>query len=69
MWTTILRSPAFHGALSGWLAAAAVDYHAFLTWKRLQDALAYDWGTAITRWVQGAVAGAVAGAGLTALGG
>lgn len=57
----------FHGALTGWASAAVVDYHAFATWKSFSDAKAYNWGTAAFRWVQGAVTGAVAGAGLGAL--
>lgn len=55
---------AFHGALTGWASAAATDYHAFTEWKSLDDAKKYDWGTALWRWVQGAVVGAVGGAGL-----
>ena len=67
MLTTILHSPAAHGALAGWLSAAATDFHAFRAWQSFKDVRAYNWGTAIFRWVQGAVIGAVSGAGLTAL--
>jgi hypothetical protein len=54
------------GAASGAGAAALADYHAFQTWKRWQDAITYDWGTATFRWFSGAVTGALMGAGLGA---
>ena len=53
----------FAGALTGLLAAAATDLHAFRAWKSFHDAATYDWGTATWRWLQGAVVG-----GLTAIG-
>lgn len=59
-----LLTAAFHGALTGWASAAVVDYHAFSQWKSLDDAKKYDWSTAAWRWIQGAVMGAVSGAGL-----
>jgi hypothetical protein len=62
---TILTA-ALHGALTGWASAAGVDYHAFTQWKSLDDAKTYAWSTALWRWLQGAVTGAVAGAGLGA---
>ena len=40
MMTTLWQSPITHGALSGALAAALVDLHAFRAWKTYQDALA-----------------------------
>lgn len=58
------QSVYFKGAISGLLAAAVVDFHAFLTWKNAHDVASYDWATAAFRWFQGAVAGAVAAAGL-----
>lgn len=67
MWTTILHSSAAHGAVTGWLSAAAVDFHAFLAWKKLDDFITYDWSTALFRWGQGIVVGAVTGAGYGAL--
>ena len=66
MLTTLFHSPAVRGAIAGVLASAGTDYHAFLTWKKIQDATTYDWGTALLRWTQGAVTGALAGAGLGA---
>ena len=66
MLTLILHNALFRGAIAGVGAAAVVDLHAFLSWKRVQDALTYDWGTAILRWAQGAVTGALAGAGFGA---
>ncbi len=67
MLTILLHHPIVRGAASGALAAAVVDVHAFLTWKRVQDVVAYDWRTAAFRWAQGAVTGALAAAGLGAL--
>ena len=61
------QHPITRGAVSGLVAAAAVDLAAFRSWKRVQDVLAYDWQIAIFRWVQGAVLGAVAAVGLGAL--
>lgn len=59
-----ILSATFHGALTGWASAAVVDYHAFTTWKSFGEAKSYAWGIAAWRWVQGAVMGAVTGAGL-----
>lgn len=59
-----LANPYVRGAVSGLLAAAVVDFHAFLGWKSFDDTTKYDWKTATFRWFQGAVAGAVAAAGL-----
>ena len=52
------------GAISGLLAAAAVDFHAFKAWQSFGDAKAYNWPVALFRWCQGAVMGAVAALGL-----
>lgn len=52
------------GALAGLFSAMAVDYHAFRTWKSLDEAKKYDWGTALLRWAQGTLAGALSTAGL-----
>ena len=65
MLTTFLHNSLVRGALSGFIAAAAVDYHAFLQWKSLDEARAYAWGTAFFHWTQGAVVGAVTAAGLS----
>lgn len=59
-----LHNPIVQGAISGVVAAAAVDYQAFRNWKSFQDAASYSWGTAAFRWFQGAVAGAVTAAGI-----
>ena len=53
--------PVVRGALSGILAAAAVDLHAFYAWKSFDDVKTYSWGTASFRWLQGAVMGALTG--------
>lgn len=63
----VLSFPSIRGALSGAVAAAVVDLHAFLTWKKFSDVTGYDWSTAAFRWVQGAVTGALTGAGLGAM--
>lgn len=59
----ILAHPYVAGALSGVLTAALIDYQAFRSWKSFQEAMAYDWGKASFRWLQGAVAGVIAAAG------
>lgn len=60
--TVIVHSHMFHGAVAGFLVAAHVDYQAFKSWKSAHDAATYDWPTAILRWAQGAVTGAVTAA-------
>lgn len=67
MLTTILHSAWAHGALTGALSAAAVDYHAFTTWHSFKDVEGYSWGIATFRWFQGAVIGTVAGLGIGSL--
>ena len=62
---------AFHlslvlGALTGIASAAVVDLHAFLGWKNFSDVHTWDWKIALLRWAQGAVSGALVGAGLGA---
>jgi hypothetical protein len=64
-----LLSAIFHnrltqGAIAGFLSAAATDFQAFRSWKSFQDAASYSWGTAMFRWVQGAIVGFVTAAGL-----
>ena len=59
----VLALPVVRGVLSGWLAAAAVDYRAFVAWRSFHDVASYQWNTALFRWCQGAVIG-----GLTAVG-
>jgi hypothetical protein len=61
-----LQLPFVRGAISGAGAAAVVDIHAFLSFKSIQEAATYQWNTAVFRWVQGAVSGAILGAGLGA---
>ena len=55
------------GALTGVLAAAAVDVQAFRAWRSLDDAVAYDWRLAAFRWSQGAVLGVLSALGLGGL--
>ena len=64
IFATILHSPILRGVLSGALAAAVVDLHAFMTWRTPDEARTYAWGTALLRWVQGAVTGGLTTAGL-----
>lgn len=63
----VLSIPLVQGAATGLLAAAAVDYQAFRTWKSFRDATTYDWRTATWRWFQGAVVGVVTSAGYGAI--
>jgi len=62
--TEILVSPVVHGAITGALAAGAIDFQAFRSWKSFDEASKYAWGMAAWRWLQGAVVGAVGAAGL-----
>lgn len=63
----VTHSIVFQGAVSGLLAAAIVDFHAFLAWKNAHDFVTYDWGTALFRWAQGAVTGALIAGGVFAI--
>ena len=65
---SIWHSPIAHGALEGLVAAALVDFHAFLTWKNWADLKNYDWGTASFRWFVGLVSGAATAMGLSGMG-
>ena len=67
MLTTLMHNSIFRGALTGAGAAAFVDVRAFLAWKSVHDAVVYNWSTAVLRWAQGAVTGALAGAGFGAM--
>lgn len=49
------------GAVSGWVAAAAIDFEAFRSWQRVEDALTYSWKIAVFRWIKGAILGALGG--------
>lgn len=62
--TQYLQHPIVVAALSGAIAAARVDFHAFKSWQSFDDASKYSWKTALFRWLQGAIVGAVMGAGL-----
>lgn len=55
------------GAAGGALAAARVDYAAFKSWKDVHEAMQYNWWTAVWRWFQGAVGGAIGALGAGAL--
>ena len=55
------------GALAGWAGAARADYMAFKAWKSWGEFKTYDWPTATFRWFQGAVVGALAGAGYSSI--
>jgi hypothetical protein len=58
-----MRSAILGGALSGLLSAAGADFLAFRSWKSFHDMATYDWGVAAFRWLQGAIVGALTGAG------
>lgn len=53
-------------AINGAVVAARTDIAAFASWKRFDDAMAYDWGVALWRWFQGAVLGALIALGMGA---
>lgn len=55
------------GALTGFVSAAAVDYHAFMKFQNIHEAASYGWGLAAWRWLQGIVGGLVTTAGLWSL--
>jgi hypothetical protein len=59
-----LRHPLVRGAVTGLVAAAAVDYIAFRKFKTLTEFKQYDWSVAAWRWLQGTLGGLVTGAGL-----
>jgi hypothetical protein len=61
---SILHSHAFHGAITGFLTAAAIDFHAFRSFKSWNDAAKYDWSLASFRWFQGVTYGIAAAYGL-----
>ena len=63
----LVRNPILKGALAGLLSAALVDFAAFRSWQSLHDATSYAWSTALFRWGQGAVVGAVTSAGIGAV--
>lgn len=62
--TNLFQHASARGAVTGWLAAAAVDFQAFRTWKSFHDVAVYQWNIAAWRWLQGAIVGAVTAAGL-----
>ena len=64
---SVLHSTFVQGAVTGVLAAAAVDFAAFRSWKSFHDAATYQWTTALFRWFQGAVVGGVAALGYGAI--
>lgn len=66
-WIAIVHSAAFRGAISGVIAAATVDLHAFLQWQSFYEVTQYRWSLAAFRWLQGAVTGAIGGSGYSAL--
>jgi hypothetical protein len=64
--TQFLHEPVVRGIISGIAAAAVVDFHAFMSWHEFADVKKYAWGTAAFRWLQGAIMGAITGAGFSA---
>lgn len=63
----LLNNPYVRAALTGVLAAAAVDIAAFRSWKSIDDALSYSWNLALWRWGQGAIVGLISAVGLGAV--
>ena len=59
----LIHTPAVVGAVTGLMTAAWADYVAFRSWKSWHDIVTYSWSLATFRWFQGAVVGALTGAG------
>ena len=62
-----MQTAILHGILAGFLSSIVIDLSAFRSWKTADEALSYDWRTAIWRWFQGSVTGALTGAGIGGL--
>lgn len=60
----LLHNRIVQGAITGFISAAWIDFVAFRSWKTYRDATAYDWQTAIFRWGQGVVTGAITALGI-----
>lgn len=56
--TDLIKNPIVHGAISGFVAAALIDIHA---WSASADNTPFNWQLALKRWIGGAFAGATAG--------
>lgn len=56
---SILHQPVVQAVLTGALAAGAVDFAAFRSWKTWHDVETYQWKVASFRWFQGAIVGLV----------
>lgn len=65
--TAILANYWVHAAVAGVVTSAAMDFAAFRSWKKWQDAITYDWGLASFRWFQGALWGLLTAAGFAAV--
>lgn len=55
----IFSHPVVIASLFSAAAAARTDYEAFKSWDEWRDIKTYKWKTALWRWFQGAVIGAV----------
>lgn len=51
------------GALGGFLSATSIDLDAFIKARTKDPKLKFDWVLAVSRWIQGAIAGALPGIG------
>ena len=52
------------GALAGLVSAVAVDLDAFKKWQSVREFQKFNWKLAAFRWLKGALAGALAAAGI-----
>lgn len=64
---TVFQHPVVQGAIGGLIVAARVDYAAFAAWQSFGDAAGYNWWLASWRWFQGALIGALAALGFSAV--
>jgi hypothetical protein len=66
-WHWFVQTSGFKGAVSGFLSAAVVDFHAMSKFNGWTDFAAYNWSVATFRWAMGIVTGALSGMGLGAM--
>ncbi len=66
-WHDFFQNNLVKGALSGLLAAVVVDIHAFTKWRDYDKFSEFNYKLMLTRWLQGAVMGALGALGYNAV--